>query len=302
MTNRLFVSLLSRSLRKKEMYKILISLRPKQWIKNFVVFAGIIFSRNILNTSMQLKVWLTFITFCGVAGAGYLINDVLDRKQDRFHPVKKMRPIASNSLKPKIAVLSAIAILALSFAVSLLADYYLSLFLLSYLSLQLLYTGVLKHWVIIDVLAIATGFVIRAAAGAAVIHVAISPWLIVCTLLLALFLGLAKRRAEIVSLEADAAAHRSNLANYNIGLVDQMTGVTASATIVSYSLYSFTAFDSTKMMLTIPFVLYGIFRYLFLIHSQSRGGSPEQVLLTDRPLLINTVLWVVTAVVMLRFV
>lgn len=281
---------------------ILKSLRPKQWIKNLVVFAGLIFSRNVFNGPMQLKVLLTFITFCGIVSAGYLINDIIDRESDKLHPKKKYRPIASGSLKPQFAVLWAVLLIILSLALSLVVDYSLPLFLLAYLALQLAYSGFLKHLVIIDVLAIASGFVIRAAAGATVIQVAISPWLIVCTLLLALFLSLAKRRAELVSLDDMASAHRRNLEHYSMDLVDQMIGVTASATIVSYSLYSFTAYGTSQMMLTIPFVLYGIFRYLYLIHGKSRGGSPEQVLLTDRPLLINTFLWAMVAIVILQFI
>ena len=284
------------------MLLILQSLRPKQWIKNLVVFAGLIFSRNVFNGPMQIKLWLTFVSFCGIVSAGYLINDIIDRESDRLHPKKKFRPIASGSLKPKVAVLFAVVLVAFSFALSFAVDNSLPLFLLSYFVLQMLYTWFLKHFVIIDVLAIASGFVIRAAAGAAVIHVAISPWLIVCTLFLALCLGLAKRRAELVSLEDMAAAHRRNLEHYSMELVDQMISVTASATIVSYSLYSFTAYDSTRMMLTIPFVLYGIFRYMYLMHGKSRGGSPELVMLTDWPLLINIFLWAAGAIVILRFI
>lgn len=287
--------------REVQVLPLIKSLRPKQWIKNLIVFAGLIFSRNVFDGSMQIKVWLTFITFCGIVSAVYLINDTVDRESDRLHPEKKFRAIASGELKPKVAVFSAIALVILSISLSLAVNLTLPLFLLAYLALQIAYTLFLKHFVIIDVLVIASGFVIRAAVGAAVINVAISPWLIVCTLLLALFLSLAKRRAELVSLEDEAAAHRRNLAHYSTELVDQMIVITASATIVSYSLYSFTAYDTTKMMWTIPFVLYGIFRYLYLINSKSSGGSPEIALLTDRPLLINTFLWAATAVIILQY-
>lgn len=274
---------------------ILKSLRPRQWTKNLVVFAGLIFSRNALDWSMQWKVWAAFAAFCAVVGAGYLLNDIIDRKQDRIHPIKKSRPIASGQLGAGAAGIAAVALVLGALAGSLGVDYNLTLFLLAYLALQLSYTIVVKHLVIVDVMFISTGFVLRAVAGAAVIHVAISPWLVVCTMLLALFLALAKRRAELVLLEAEAANHRRNLEHYSVGLVDQMTVVTASSTLVSYAIYSFTAFEQKWMMLTVPFVLYGIFRYLYLMHQHLRGESPEKVLLTDTPLLVNILLWAATA-------
>jgi 4-hydroxybenzoate polyprenyltransferase len=278
---------------------LFISLRPRQWVKNLVVFAGIIFSANITDWGMQWKVWSTFAGFCAVVGAGYLINDVIDREKDRAHPLKSGRPIASGKLGAGTALAAAGLLVALSMGGGLAVDRVLTLYLVGYLALQLSYSLLLKRLVIIDVLAIAAGFVLRAVAGAAVIHVTISPWLVVCAMLLALFLALAKRRAELVLLEDEASAHRSNLDQYSIELVDQMTGVTAAATVVSYALYSFTAFDSSGMMLTIPFVLYGIFRYLYLVHRHMRGGSPERVLLTDIPLLLDVLLWVATAAAVL---
>ncbi len=279
----------------------MISLRPRQWTKNLVVFAGIIFSGNIFNWPMQFKVWLTFIAFCAVVGAGYLVNDVIDRDKDRVHPVKRTRPIASGRLGAGTALAVALFLVAVFIGGGLLVDPLLSAYLAAYLVLQLAYSLALKRLVIVDVLAISAGFVIRAVAGAAVIHVIISPWLVVCAMLLALFLALAKRRAELVMMEEEAAYHRSNLEQYSIELVDQMTVVTAAATVVSYALYSFTAFDSSAMMITIPFVLYGIFRYLYLVHRHLRGGSPEQVLISDIPMLVDVVLWVVTAVAVLRW-
>lgn len=281
---------------------ILASLRPKQWTKNLVVFAGLIFSRNVTNWTMLLETWATFFAFCAVVGSGYLINDILDREKDRVHPVKKDRPIASGRLSVTRAWTVAVVLIAVTLAASFFVSPWLPLFLAGYLVLQLLYALLLKHLVIVDVLVISAGFVLRAVAGAVVIGVSISPWLVVCAMLLALFLALAKRRAELVLLEDDAASHRRNLEHYSIALVDQMTGVTASATLVSYALYTFTAFEQSKgMMLTIPFVLYGIFRYLYLVHKHLRGGSPEQVLLTDMPLLIDIVLWAGTAAAVLHY-
>jgi len=281
---------------------LLISLRPKQWIKNLVVFAGIIFSRNLTDWSMEWKTWLTFFAFCSVVSAGYLLNDILDRESDRHHPVKKNRPIASGSLGIGTSIAAIFVLVIPALAGGFFADPLLPLFLLAYILIQFSYSIYVKNLVIVDVMFISAGFVIRAVAGAAVIHVPISAWLVICTMLLALFLGLAKRRAELVLLEDEAATHRRNLEHYSIELVDQMISVTASATLVSYALYTFTAFEhSRNMMLTIPFVLYGIFRYLVLVHKHLRGGSPEQVMLTDKPLLVDVVLWVVTVAVVLQW-
>lgn len=282
------------------MRAIIISLRPRQWTKNLVVFAGLIFSGNISNWSMQLKVWAAFAGFCAVVGAGYLLNDIIDREQDRAHPDKRSRPIASGQLASSTAAGIASALVVFALLGGYLVEPLLALYLVAYIILQLFYTLLLKQLVIIDVLVISAGFVLRAVAGAAIIHVVISPWLVICAMLLALFLALSKRRAELVLMEDDASVHRRNLRQYSIELVDQMTVVTAAATIVSYALYSFTAFDSSDMMLTIPFVLYGIFRYLYLVHKHLRGGSPEQVLLTDMPLLIDVILWVATAAMVLQ--
>ena len=283
------------------MQALLTSLRPRQWIKNLVVFAGLIFSGNTFDWSMQLTVWATFFAFCAIVGAGYLVNDIIDREQDRAHPVKRNRPIASGRLPAETAGAVAASLIVVAMVGGYFVDPVLAAYLGAYLALQLTYSLFLKHLVIIDVLTISAGFVLRAVAGAAVIHVTISPWLVVCAMLLALFLALSKRRAELVLMEDDAAAHRRNLDQYSIELVDQMTVVTAAATIVSYALYSFTAFDNSDMMLTIPFVLYGIFRYLYLVHRHLRGGSPEQVLLTDIPLLVDVILWVATAALVLQW-
>jgi 4-hydroxybenzoate polyprenyltransferase len=278
-------------------------MRPRQWTKNLVVFAGLIFSRNIGNWSMQWKVWATFIAFCAVVGAGYILNDILDRENDRVHPTKKFRPIASGRLGIGKAGMVAASLVIVTLAACYFVDPYLPLFLAAYLVLQVAYALLLKHLVIIDVLAISGGFVLRATAGAEVIHVSISAWLLICTMLLALFLALAKRRAELVLLEDEASSHRRNLEHYSIALVDQMTAVTASATLVSYALYTFTVFDQSRgMMITIPFVLYGIFRYLYLVHKELKGGSPEQILLTDKPLLIDIMLWAGCAALILHWI
>jgi len=279
----------------------LTALRPRQWIKNLVVIAGLIFSRNTFNVPLLEKTVATFVCFCAVVGPGYLIYDLLDRESDRVHPTKRNRPIASGSLGTGAALVVAAALVTIALAGGFIVDPMLPLLLTAYLALQLLYSLLLKHIVIVDVLVIAAGFLLRAAAGAVVIHVAISPWLVVCAMLLALFLGLAKRRAELALLEETAASYRRNLEHYSIELIDQMTSVTAAATLVSYSFYSFSAFEPRTMMLTIPFVLYGIFRYLYLVHEHLKGGSPEQILLTDKPLLADIILWVITAETVLNW-
>lgn len=275
--------------------KIVLSLRPRQWVKNLVVFAALIFSGNAFDWQMQAKAWAAFAAFCAVVSSGYLLNDILDREQDQVHPQKRRRPIASGELGAGAAAVTAAALSLGALAGSLAIDYYLTLSLLAYIALQLTYTLLVKHQVILDVMFIAAGFVIRAVAGAAAIRVEISPWLIVCAMLLALFLALAKRRAELVLLEGEAASHRRNLVHYSIDLVDQMTAITASATVVSYAIYSFNVHETGWMMVTVPFVLYGVFRYLYLVNQHLKGGAPEQVLFTDRPLLINIVLWAATA-------
>lgn len=274
---------------------LFISLRPRQWVKNLVIFAAIIFSGNAFNWQMQAKVWAAFAAFCAVVSSGYLLNDILDREQDRVHPEKSQRPIASGRLGTGAAATAAVVLTLGALAGSLAVDYYLTISLLAYIALQATYALLTKHIVILDVMFIAAGFVLRAVAGAAVIRVQISPWLIVCAMLLALFLALAKRRAELVLLEGRAASHRRNLAHYSIDMVDQMTVITAAATVVSYSIYSFSVFESGWMMVTTPFVLYGVFRYLYLVHRHLKGGSPEKVLFSDKPLLINIVLWAAAA-------
>lgn len=274
---------------------LLTSLRPRQWVKNLVIFAAIIFSGNALDWQMQAKVWAAFAAFCAVVGSGYILNDILDRSRDRVHPEKCRRPIASGRLGTGVAVTAAVILTTGALAGSLAVDYYLTISLAAYMVLQTIYALFAKHVVILDVMFIAAGFILRAVAGAAVIHVDISPWLIVCAMLLALFLALAKRRAELVLLEGEAASHRRNLEHYSIDLVDQMTVITAAATVVSYAIYSFDVYESGWMMITIPFVLYGVFRYLYLVHKHLKGGSPEQVLFTDKPLLVNIVLWAAAA-------
>jgi hypothetical protein len=281
------------------------SLRPEQWSKNAFVFAGLLFGGRLTQGPHYLiAAAAAFAVFCGLSGVVYLINDVADRSADAEHPLKRRRPIAAGQLSPAAALAGA-AILALvclggAFEVSR----ELGLAGTAYLGLLVLYSFWLKHVVILDVLAIAGGFVLRAVAGAVAVDVLISPWLLICVTLLALFLGLSKRRHELTLLGGGAAEHRPILNAYSPYLLDQMISVVASATLVAYSVYTTNSdtaarVGSSNLALTIPFVLYGIFRYLYLVHREHGGGSPAAMLVTDPPLLACVGLWGLTVAGML---
>lgn len=276
---------------------LLRSMRPKQWTKNLLVFAGYLFTiEQSHGPDTILRVVATFILFCLASGAVYIFNDAADAERDRHHPVKKKRPIASGKIPVHVAIAFAGVLVAVSVSCAYALSYYLGLVLAGYIILTSAYSVQLKHVVIIDLLVIAAGFVIRAVAGAVVINVEISPWLLLCTTLLALFLGLAKRRHELVTLEDDAVNHRKILDEYSIEFLDQMINITAATVLMAYSFYTFSGFSLTAtkhpyMMITIPFVIYGLFRYLYLIHTKNAGGHPEQVLLDDKPLLADLALW-----------
>jgi 4-hydroxybenzoate polyprenyltransferase len=275
---------------------LLVSLRPSQWTKNLIIFAALLFGQRLLDPAAVLRAVEAFVVFCLLSGVVYLVNDVADRDADRRHPVKRRRPIASGEV-PAAAALSLAAILA---AGALGAAFWLGpvfgVLSASYLVLLGLYSGPLKHVVIIDVLTIAIGFVMRAAAGAVAIEVPISPWLYVLTILLALFLALSKRRHELVLLADQATGHRRILEEYSPYLLDQMIAVVTASTLVAYAIYTVSPetiakFHTNLLGLTLPFPLYGIFRYLYLVHQKEGGGSPADMLLTDRPLLVCVALW-----------
>jgi len=275
------------------------TMRPRQWTKNLLVFAALIFSQNLSNLPMVSDTTIAFIVFCFLSGSVYTLNDLLDVKQDRTHPKKSQRPLASGKLQPSIAIVSGSILVVLSLALAFWLNTNFGFIALAYFILQIAYSTALKHVVILDVLAVSIGFVLRAIAGAEVITVPISSWLLVCTILLALFLSLGKRRHEIILLEDNAADHRKILFEYSPALLDQMISVVTASTVVAYALYTMSAetinkFQTDNLKYTIPFVLYGIFRYLYLIHQKSEGGSPEKILLNDRPLLINIILYLLT--------
>lgn len=282
------------------------SLRPKQWSKNLLVFAGYLFTiEQDHPPSVLLRVVAAFGVFCAVSGATYVLNDVVDAESDRKHPRKCKRPVASGDLPVRVALAFAIVLTAGSLAAALRLGLDFGLLTAAYLILTAAYSLALKHVVIVDLLAIAAGFVIRAAAGAVVIAVVISPWLLVCTTLLALFLGLAKRRGEIITLENGGVDHRRILDDYSAPMLDQMLNIAASASLTAYFLYTFSAVSATgkahpQMMITLPFVIYGLFRYLFLVHSKNAGDSPEQLLIDDKPLLVNILLYVLAVIIAMR--
>ena len=273
------------------------SLRPRQWTKNLIIFAGILFSRNIFNGAMLAVVTIAFVIFCIVSGSVYVMNDICDAGKDRRHPEKSKRPIAAGWLSIKKAAAGAVSLVIVSLVMSLLLGTPFFLIVLGYILLQAAYSIFLKNVVIIDVFALALGYVLRVVAGALVIQVEMSSWLIVCTILLSLFLGLSKRRYELTFLEDEAEHQRSVLGHYSPDLLDQMISVITASTAVSYALYTVSPetvqkFGTRNLIYTVPFVLYGIFRYLYLIHQKAGGGSPENILLSDVPLLADIVLWI----------
>ena len=285
-------------------YNVLISLRPRQWAKNLLVFAGLLFGLRLFDPVAVGRACAAFGVFCLLSGVVYLINDIADRRNDRQHPLKALRPIASGALPVPAARMSAVvlAVAALAGASALGPRFFVVA--ASYLTLLALYSGPLKHIVIIDVLTIAVGFVLRAVAGAVAVDVDISHWLLVCTILLALFISLAKRRHELVLLADGAASYRPILDEYTPYLLDQMIAVVTASTLIAYVFYTISPeteekFNTHWLGLTVPFPLYGIFRYLYLVHQREGGGSPADLLLTDRPLLVCVTLWALSVVLII---
>jgi 4-hydroxybenzoate polyprenyltransferase len=278
-------------------------LRIKQWIKNPLIYIALIFTNNLFNTLLFLKVTVGFFLLSFAASSIYIINDIRDAREDKYHPEKKTRPIAAGDISVEFAAVISGILMLISLAGSFIIDINFFYIILLYVVMNLLYTFKLKHVVILDLFIVAAGYVIRAAAGALIIDAAISPWLLICTSLLALFVILAKRRYEMTML-ADAAKHRKILDEYSVPLIDEMTSVVTASTVIAYSLYTFTSETAAQhhyLMLTIPFVLYGIFRYLYLIHKKNLGGNPELIFLKDVPTIINIVLWVSANVIIVYF-
>lgn len=279
----------------KTIYALLKTMRPHQWTKNGILFAALVFDVKLFNLVYVTRTAAGFILFCLISGAVYTINDLVDLEKDQQHPRKRNRPLASGALSPKLAFGVAAVLTVVALGAALVLDAWFFLLLLGYLVLQLAYSFALKHIVLIDVLSIAAGFVLRVGAGVPLVSAErFSPWLYICTTLLALFLALSKRRGELVALAEGAGAHRPSLNAYTVPLLDQLISAVTSSTILAYTLYTFSAKNlptSNAMMLTIPFVIYGLFRYMYLVHAEQCTLAPDEVLLTDRPSQINIVLW-----------
>jgi 4-hydroxybenzoate polyprenyltransferase len=280
--------------------EVLKLLRPSQWSKNTVLFAALIFSKHLFDLHAVRLVTLSFLTFCAIASGAYVMNDIRDCERDRQHPLKSLRPLPSGRIRSSTAVVLALGLMAVGLSGAASLGLGFAALTVLYLLLQVAYTFWLKEIVILDVFAIAAGFVIRAVAGGVVISVPVSPWIIICTFLLMSFLGFSKRRHELVLLEARATDHRSSLREYSPYFLDQMIAVLTASTVVAYAIWTASPevihkLGTDKLYLTIPFVLFGIFRYLYLVHQREEGGNPTQLLLSDPPLLADLLLWICTA-------
>jgi 4-hydroxybenzoate polyprenyltransferase len=279
---------------------LLVALRPRQWPKNGLVFIALAFTLNLQDVSLLLRSVATFVCFCALSSAGYLLNDVVDIEADRAHPTKRLRPIAAGQVPVNVALGVGVVLVVVGLLGTFLISIPLGVLALAYMLLTAVYSTTLKHIVLLDIFGIAAGFVLRAAAGAVAIDVPISPWLYIATLLGALLIALGKRRTELETLGVElAVGHRRNLQSYTTEFIDQLILVISSAALMTYALYTFSAENLPRnhsMMLTIPVVMYGLFRYLFLVRQGDVGGAPEELLFRDRPLLASVVVWAVLAV------
>ncbi|MHA1694961.1 MAG: decaprenyl-phosphate phosphoribosyltransferase [Candidatus Helarchaeota archaeon] len=284
-------------------------LRPRQWIKNFVVFAGLIYSQNLFNINLALKSLWGFLLFCSVASAAYIINDILDLELDRQNVFKKQRPIASGYISIRLGIIIASFLFLLSILGAQQINFDFFLIILSYFILIFLYSVYLKKIIILDILVIASGFVLRAVGGAVIINVVISPWLIVCTILVSLFLVLGKRRYEIVNLSYQQSPNiysKDLTRGYNLPFIDQLIAIIAASTIIAYVFYTISdstikKFGSYKLAFTTPIVIYGIFRYLYLIYKEDKGGAPEALILSDLPLLLTIGIWLFLSIILIYY-
>ncbi len=284
---------------------LLKTMRPKQWTKNIFVLAALVFDAKLFIPHFLIKALFAFALFCAVSSAVYLINDLADIEKDRQHPAKRNRPLPSGQLAPSVAVIAAVLLIVVTLPLAYLLDPTFAGITAGYLVTMILYSFWLKDVVIVDVLTVAGGFVLRVAAGVVIVSAErFSPWLYLCMVLLALFIAISKRRHELVLLDTNANAHRSIFNEYSVSLLDEMIRMVTACTAIAYSFYTFSAPNLPKnhtMMLTIPFVLYGLFRYMYLIHIKGEGGAPEDLVLKDKPLLLDVVLWGVAAVLILYF-
>jgi len=284
-------------------YGLLRTLRPKQWIKNGFIYAALLFDEKLFVWPLLLRTTVAFVLFCMISSTVYIINDLADLEKDKLHPKKRNRALPVGQLNPWFAVVSAIGILAVCLPLSFWLDVWFGAIVLSYFLLNVAYSFALKHVVIIDVMVVAAGFVLRVGAGAVVAEAEnFSPWLYVCTIFLALFLAIGKRRHELTLLADGANAHRKILDEYTVDFLDEMIHLVTTGAIIGYSLYTFSAANlppNHTMMLTIPFVIYALFRYQYLIHVKGEGGAPEMLLYTDMPFLANMLLWGLSVVLIM---
>jgi 4-hydroxybenzoate polyprenyltransferase len=275
-------------------------LRPAQWSKNVILFAAILFSKHLFDPPELVRVLAGFVAFCFVASAAYVMNDLRDAERDRRHPEKRHRPIPAGRVRPGAALVIGVGVGVLGLAIAALLGAGFLALVVFYFVWQVAYTFLMKEVVILDVMALSVGFVVRAVAGGVVIDVPVSPWLVICTFLLALFMGFAKRRHEVILLDSGAAEHRRSLRDYSPYFLDQMISVVTASTVVAYATYTVSPevqekLGTSYLYLTIPFVLFGIFRYLYLVHQKEGGGNPTQIMLTDLPLIVDVLLWGLTA-------
>jgi 4-hydroxybenzoate polyprenyltransferase len=275
-----------------------------QWSKNAIVFAGMVFGGVTSEPGNVARAFATFIAFCVISSAVYILNDWIDRGADRLHPTKRFRPLAAGTIDPHLALVLAGILAGTGLTIAGILSWWLLLVLATYLGVMVAYCLVLKDVVIVDVFVIATGFVLRAVAGAVVVGVPISAWLLLCTMLLALFLGFGKRRSELVVLSEESRIYRQTLQGYTVPMLDQAIAVTAASTIMAYSTYTFNSADvpgNDTMMITIPFVAFAMFRYLYLAYDRKLGASPESLLFRDLPLFASIVCWAAAAMLVLIF-
>jgi 4-hydroxybenzoate polyprenyltransferase len=288
------------------LYQLFISMRPKQWSKNVIVFAGLFFAEDVFDPAKIKAALIAFAAFCLISSAGYLINDVVDREKDRLHPVKRNRPIAAKKLAWQTAIVFAVLFIFISLLAGFCKNLTLGLIIAFYFGLTLSYSLILKRMIVVDVMIIASGFMLRAIGGTIAIEEHISSWLIICTIFLALFLALTKRRAEVVNLGDNAATVRKTLAGYSLSFLDQMINVVTAACLMAYALYTLDPatvekFGTRNLMFTLPFVIYGLFRYLFLVHNRHLGEAPDVAILKDIPILMCIFLYAATVVAIIYF-
>ena len=289
-----------------QMAAILRLMRPHQWIKNALVLAALVFGQRLFVFHDVVLAAVAFVAFCALASSGYILNDIADRDADRLNPEKWDRPLAHGDISVATATQAALTLAAIALVLSIILGRAFLGIAVVYAALQLFYSLWAKHQVIVDIIAVSIGFVLRAFAGGVAINVEVSPWLIFITFVLALFLVLARRRHELIALGEDAVAHRSALSEYSVRLVDQMISIVAGATLVSYMIYTASAEVEAKLgtrhlYLTVPFVAFGILRYLYLIDERNEGGDPARALIRDRPLLLAVALWILTDIALLYF-